>query len=60
LTMVTGDNLKFTAILNPEINPTIIMTLSLKIKDNGLLQAESTISAGETNFFTFRGSFKEN
>ena len=60
LTMVTGDNLKFTAILNPEVHPNVDMTLSLKIKENGLLQADSIVSSGETNFFSIKASFKEN
>ncbi|MDQ3046757.1 MAG: 3-hydroxyacyl-ACP dehydratase [Bacteroidota bacterium] len=60
LTMVTGDNLKFTAVLNPEENPEVVITLSLKTKDNGLLQADGTISTTETTFFSFKGSFKEN
>ena len=60
LTMVTGDNIKFTAVLNPEINSNVIMTLSLKNKENGLLYADSTITAGEKSFFSFKGNFKEN
>ncbi|MGQ0829942.1 MAG: 3-hydroxyacyl-ACP dehydratase [Bacteroidota bacterium] len=60
LTMITGDNLKFTAILNPEINPKVTMMVSFKTKENGLLQVDSSISAGETNFFSLKGSFKEN
>ncbi len=59
LQMLRGDNLKFTAILNPEINPYVTMTLNIKIKEPGVFQAESVISAETTNFFTFRGSFKE-
>ena len=60
LTMVTGDNLKFTAVLNPEINPKVTMSISLKNKENDLLYADSTLSSGETNFFSFKGDFKEN
>ncbi len=60
LTMVTGDNLKFTAILNPDENPNITMTLRFKTKENNFLQVDSLVSAGETNFFSFKGSFKEN
>ena len=60
LTMVTGDNLKFTAVLNPEVNPNVSMTLSLKTKENGLLQADSIVSSGQTNFFSIKASFKEN
>ena len=60
LTMVTGDNLKFTAILNPEVSPNVTMTMSFKTKENGLLQVDSSVSSGETGFFSFKGSFKEN
>lgn len=59
LLMVTGDNLKFTAVLNPEINPDVTMVLGLKTKDNGLLQADSSVTAGETGFFSIKASFKE-
>jgi len=60
LTMVTGDNLKFTAVLNPEVNSNITMMINFKTKENGLLQVDSTVSAGETSFFSFKGRFKEN
>jgi 3-hydroxyacyl-[acyl-carrier-protein] dehydratase len=59
LRMLTGDNLKFTAVLNPEINPNVTLTLALKIHDNGGLQADSSIADGEAKFFSFKGSFKE-
>jgi 3-hydroxyacyl-[acyl-carrier-protein] dehydratase len=60
LMMVAGDNLKFTAVLNPMINSKVVMTISLKDKEDGTLQADSTVSAGDTNFFTFKGSFRKN
>jgi 3-hydroxyacyl-[acyl-carrier-protein] dehydratase len=58
LTMVTGDNLKFTAVLNPEITRLVTLTLTLKNKEEGLLHADAVISAGTTNFFSFKGSFR--
>jgi 3-hydroxyacyl-[acyl-carrier-protein] dehydratase len=60
LMMETGDNLKFTAVLNPMVHSKVVMTLSLKDREDGTLQADSTLTAGETNFFTFKGSFREN
>lgn len=60
LTMVTGDNLKFTAVLNPEINQEVVMTLSIKTKENGHLQADSNVSAGDSSFFSIKAGFKEN
>ena len=59
LTMVTGDNIKFTAVLNPEINNDVVMTVALKTKENGLLHADSSITAEGVSFFSFKGSFKE-
>lgn len=59
LQMVKGDNLKFTAIHNPEVNRNVTMSLNIKVKEPGVLQADSIISADTTNFFTFKGSFKE-
>lgn len=58
-TMVSGDNLKFTAILNPEVDPEVTMTLGLKTKDNGILQADCSVSAGDKGFFSIKAGFKE-
>ena len=41
LQMVKGDNLKFTAIHNPEVNGNVTMSLGIKIKEPGVLQADS-------------------
>ncbi len=60
LTMTTGDNIKFTAVLNPDLNKNITMTLSIKNKEEGLLYADSSISEGEMKFFSFKGTFKIN
>ncbi len=60
LTMVTGDNIKFVAVLNPVTNPQVVMSLVIKTKENGHLHADSTIGAEGVNFFSFKGSFKEN
>jgi 3-hydroxyacyl-[acyl-carrier-protein] dehydratase len=59
LVMVTGDNLKFMAILNPEVNPEVVMTLSIKTKEDGNLQADSNVMAGATSFFSIKASYKE-
>jgi len=59
LQLVKGDNIKFTAVLNPEVNSTVSMSLNIKTKELGIIQADSVISANSTNFFTFKGSFKE-
>lgn len=58
LMMVTGDNLKFTAVLNPVVHSKVLITISLKDKENGLIQVDSIVSSGETNFFSFKGTFR--
>lgn len=59
LMLVNGSNLKFMAVLNPEQHPNATITVNLKGKGDELVHADGSISAGETTFFTFKGSFKE-
>lgn len=59
LTMVTGDNIKFTAILNPEETPNVQLALALKTKENGLLQADGNVKSGEVSYFSIKASYKE-
>jgi 3-hydroxyacyl-[acyl-carrier-protein] dehydratase len=59
LNLIKGDNLKFMAILNPEVDPIVSISLAIKTKEDGLLHAESVIFLNETKFFTFKGGFKE-
>ncbi|MFL5763272.1 MAG: 3-hydroxyacyl-ACP dehydratase [Bacteroidia bacterium] len=58
LQMLKGDNIKFTAILNPLENPEVTMTLGIKEKEPGVLQADAAVRAENASFFTFKGSFK--
>jgi 3-hydroxyacyl-[acyl-carrier-protein] dehydratase len=60
LTLKQGSNLKFLAILNPELHPKVIISIQLKEKEDTLLHADSRIVAGDTVFFTFKGSFQMN
>ena len=59
LTIVTGDNIKFMAILNPNINPNVILTIALKSNEEGRLAADCMLSGDGTNFFSFKGTMKE-
>ena len=60
LTLKQGSNLKFMAILNPEVHPVVNISIQLKEKEDQLLYADSQITGGETVFFTFKGSFRVN
>ena len=58
LRLITGDNLKFTAVLNPTEHPNPIITFTTKIKENGVLQVDSAISAEGISFFTMKAGFE--
>ena len=55
--MVKADNIKFTAIVNPEITPALEAKLSLKFLVNEEIQAELSFYLGETTYYKFKGSF---
>jgi 3-hydroxyacyl-[acyl-carrier-protein] dehydratase len=59
LDIVTGDNIKFTAILNPIETPEVELNIVLKDKENGLLHADASLTAGTNSYFSFKGSYKE-
>jgi 3-hydroxyacyl-[acyl-carrier-protein] dehydratase len=59
LMLVNASNLKFMAVLNPEVHPNVNLTFNLKDKGDELIHADGSIAAGEVIFFTFKGSFKE-
>ena len=58
LQLVTGDNLKFTAVLNPNEHSNVNVSISFKTKENGLLHTDAGISSGDISFFSFKGSFR--
>ena len=57
LNMNKADNIKFTAIVNPEINSVLESKLSLKYLENEIVQAEISFFAGDITFYKFKGSF---
>jgi 3-hydroxyacyl-[acyl-carrier-protein] dehydratase len=60
LVLKQGSNLKFTAVLNPNEHPTVTINIQFKEKEDQLLYADSRIFAGDTVFFTFKGTFQVN
>lgn len=52
-----ADSLKFTAIINPQINAILSANLTLKMLDSTHIQAELSFYSGATTFFKFKGSF---
>lgn len=59
LLLVNSSNMKFMAVLNPEVHPKANITIQLKEKEDQLIHAESSVSFDEIVFFIFKGSFKE-
>jgi 3-hydroxyacyl-[acyl-carrier-protein] dehydratase len=55
--MTKADNIKFTAIVNPDENPQLETKLALKELETRVIQAELSFFAGETTFYKFKGSF---
>lgn len=54
-----ADSLKFTAIINPQINSILTANLLVKLIDNTHVQAELSFYSGSTTFFKFKGSFQQ-
>ncbi len=52
-----ADNIKFTAIVNPNVNPLLDANLSLKFAEDNRIITELSFYSGETVFYKFKGSF---
>lgn len=52
-----ADNIKFTAIVNPNVNPLLDANLSLKFAEDNRIIAELSFYSDETVFYKFKGSF---
>ncbi|MBL0049619.1 MAG: hypothetical protein IPP32_16155 [Bacteroidetes bacterium] len=52
-----ADNIKFTAIVNPNENPLLDANLALKFAEDNRIIADLSFYSGETVFFKFKGSF---
>ncbi len=55
--LIKADNIKFTAIVNPNLNPELDAKFALKLLENEAVQAELTFFWEETIFYKFKGSF---
>lgn len=58
LQLETGDNLKFTAVLNPELMDHPTLRIALKEKESGKLHADANLFYEENSYFSFKGSFR--
>lgn len=55
--MTSASNIKFTAVLNPEIHGVVVLNIQYQKNDNDFL-VKSTLKAGELSFFNFSGALQ--
>ena len=53
-----ADNVKFLSMINPHEHPKLIVTLTLKQSDDGLINVTASIADGEQLFFKYKSSVK--
>jgi 3-hydroxyacyl-[acyl-carrier-protein] dehydratase len=58
LLMESCSNIKFTAVLNPFVNPDVTLTLEHSLKDQGVYTATCSLAHGETKFLSLKGQYK--
>ncbi len=60
LSLVHANNIKFMAVVNPEINNTLQIDLKVKYDtDENLIKVDSVTHYNGTVFYKFKGNFKE-
>jgi 3-hydroxyacyl-[acyl-carrier-protein] dehydratase len=58
LKIISGDNLKFLSVINPEENRHVNISLAYSLSDK-LYTVTGSIQNSQTTFFKFKGSFRE-
>ena len=58
LILVTGDNLKFMNIVNPEVNKFLDFDINYKPQEDSVIKVNNTIFFEDKVFFKFSGTFK--
>lgn len=57
LFMQKANNIKFMALINPEVNPTLDLTIDFS-ENEGLIKVKNTTKFGETVALKYNGVFK--
>lgn len=58
LRIAAGDNLKFLAVINPDEQAEVSLTITYKV-DAGAYHVNATLYAGTVTFFKFKGTLQE-
>lgn len=58
LFMQTASNIKFMALINPEINPTLDLSIDFSGDDDEIIKVKNITKFGETTALKFSGTFK--
>lgn len=59
LILLTADNMKFMAVINPTIQSSLTVKIEYKITDTGDIRINSNISGETLTYFKFSGNFKK-
>jgi 3-hydroxyacyl-[acyl-carrier-protein] dehydratase len=59
LFMESCSHIKFTAILDPNVNPDVTLTLQHADQGGGVHEASCTLSNGETKFLSLKGRYRD-
>ncbi|HWY09951.1 MAG TPA: hypothetical protein VN026_01440 [Bacteroidia bacterium] len=57
LKMITGDNIKFTGMIIPNLSPIVNIDVNYQMKDSEII-CDSKLFFGETIFTKYKGKFK--
>lgn len=59
LSLAESDNIKFLAMIIPDQNPTLGVTMDLKVVEEGNLSVNATIHHGSSIFLKFKGKYHQ-
>ncbi|MEI6766268.1 MAG: 3-hydroxyacyl-ACP dehydratase [Bacteroidota bacterium] len=57
LRMTTANEIKYLAVINPEVDSHLVIEMKIKTQEEGLIAVNSAIISGEKQFLKFRGTF---
>ena len=58
LTLVESDNIKFLSMINPLVNPQLVVNIAIKPFGELLISATASIGHGSSVFLKFKGKFE--
>ncbi len=59
LVLVQGDNLRFSSLLDPNVNPTVVFKVHIIEEEDGSCKAKGILTYEKIKFFTIQAKFQE-